>query len=261
MFGKIIPLILASLVLETGISHAQAMMDFRETTYDFGEIEEGTVAEHQFIFTNTGNQPLILSSVKASCGCTTPSWTKEPILPGKSGHVKASYNSKNRPGGFNKTITITSNASKPTQVLYIKGTVIKLAGLTPLFTEEDLRNSPRAEIPRSHLQLGKVQVGSSIPVNLMINNTGKTELEIKGIHASCRCLSLMPGGNLVIGANSRGTIELVFNPETLGESTYGAHLLSNDLVQPRYEIFITTTVVPKQDQSSMVKEEPSKISF
>jgi hypothetical protein len=236
-------------------------MDFRETTHDFGQIEEGTIAEHEFVFTNTGDQPLILSSVKASCGCTTPSWTKEPILPGKTGHVKASYNSSNRPGGFNKTITITSNATRTTQVLYIKGTAVKLTGLKPLFTEEELKNSPRAEIIQSHLQLGKVQLGSSIPVKLTVNNTGNSNLEIKGIHSSCRCLSLMPGGDLVVEPGSQKKLELIFNPQTLGEFTYGAHVLSNDLVQPKYQVYFTSTGIPRQDQSSLVKEEPSKISF
>ena len=261
MLNKIIPLIFFYLILTAGTSRAQAIMDFQETTYDFGEIEEGTVAEHEFIFTNNGNQALLLSSVKASCGCTTPSWTREPVLPGKTGHVKASYNSKNRPGGFNKTITITSNASKATQVLYIKGTAVKLAQLTPLFTEEELQRSPRAEIIQPHLQLGKVQLGSSIPVQLTIMNTGKTDLEIKGIHSGCRCLSLMPGGNLVIEPDSQAKLELVFTPQSLGEFTYGAQILSNDLVQPKYQVYLTSTTVPRQDQSSVVKEQPSKISF
>lgn len=242
-------------------SYSQAIIDFKETSYDFGEIEEGTVAEHEFIFTNNGDQPLILSSVKASCGCTTPSWTKDPVLPGKSGHIKASYNSKNRPGGFHKSITITSNASKATRVLYIKGTAVKTDQLAPLFTAEELENTAKAEISQRHLQLGKVQLGSSIPVKLIIKNQGKSTLEVKGIQSSCRCLSLMPGKNLSVAPNSQGTLELVFTPQAQGEFTYGAHVLSNDLVQPRYEIFITTTVVPQQERSSVVKEAPSKISF
>lgn len=236
-------------------------MDFQKTTYDFGEIAEGTVAEYEFTFTNTGDQPLILSSVKASCGCTTPSWTKEPVLPGKSGHVKASYNSKNRPGGFHKSITITSNASKPTQVLYIKGTAVKSTELTPLFTQEELANSAKMDIVKQHIQLGKVQLGSSVPVKILIRNNGNSTLEIKGIQSSCRCLSLLPGGISVVEPNSQGKLELVFSPKTLGEQTYGAHILSNDLTQPRHQIYLTSNVVPKQEQSSVVKEAPSKISF
>ena len=66
---------------------------------------------------------MVISNVQASCGCTTPKWTKEPIKPGESGAVTAIYNSKGRPGTFNKAITITSNAKTPQKVLFIKGNV------------------------------------------------------------------------------------------------------------------------------------------
>ena len=261
MPAKIISSIVICLVFAIGSLKAQAKIDFKETSYDFGEIEEGKVAQHQFVFTNTGDQPLILSSVKASCGCTTPSWTKEPILPGKTGHISASYNSTNRPGGFHKSITITSNASKPTQVLYIKGTAVKSTALTPLFSAEELENSAKVEIVQSHLQLGKVQLGSSIPINLTVQNNGKSPLEIKGIYSNCRCLNLMPGKDRIIESNSSGVLELVFTPRAQGEFTYGAHILSNDLVQPKYQIYVTATIIPEQDKSSVVKEAPTKISF
>jgi hypothetical protein len=261
MFDKILLSLTLSLFMITGSLHAQAIIDFQETSYDFGEIEEGKMAQYEFVFTNTGDQPLILSSVKASCGCTTPSWTKEPILPGKTGHVKASYNSKNRPGGFHKSITITSNANKSTQVLYIKGTAVKSPEFTPLFTEEELAEAAKAEIVQTHLQLGKVQLGSSIPFSITVRNNGKSPLEISGLYSSCRCLSLMPGQRQEIEPNSTGELELVFTPRAQGEFTYGAHILSNDLVQPKYQIYVTSTVIPEQSKPSVVKESPSKISF
>ncbi len=91
--------------------------------YDFGEIPQGVPVSTTFKITNTGSAPLIISQVKPSCGCTTPSYTKEPIMPGKSGTVKAQYNAANA-GAFNKSITVTTNsAEKPTILLYIKGTV------------------------------------------------------------------------------------------------------------------------------------------
>ncbi len=78
----------------------------------------------KFKFKNTGKEPLILTNVKASCGCTTPQWPREPIMPGQEASIKAVYNSKGRPGNFNKSITVTSNDSEaPTQVLYISGMV------------------------------------------------------------------------------------------------------------------------------------------
>lgn len=103
----------------------KAKITFTEETYDFGKIaeEKGPVTK-EFTFTNTGAQPLIIQNVKASCGCTTPDWTKDPILPGKKGFIKATYNPHGRPGPFNKSITVTSNAENSNVVLIIKGEVI-----------------------------------------------------------------------------------------------------------------------------------------
>jgi hypothetical protein len=104
---------------------AQADIVFEEQVYDFGKIkEEDGVATAVFNFKNTGSDPLILSSVTASCGCTVPSWTKEPVPGGQAGEIKASYNASGRPGFFEKTITVKSNASEPTVTLRIKGEVI-----------------------------------------------------------------------------------------------------------------------------------------
>lgn len=101
----------------------QAEIAFQSTSHDFGTIVEGTQATVEFEFTNTGDAPLVLSSVNASCGCTTPEWTKEPIMPGQKGKVKAVYNSTGRPGSFTKSITVQSNAKNGTVILTIKGNV------------------------------------------------------------------------------------------------------------------------------------------
>lgn len=98
-------------------------MAFATEIHDFGTIPEGPAAEFEFKFTNTGKEPINLSQVRASCGCTTPSWSKDPVLPGKTGIVKASYNTDHRPGPFTKSITVMSDAG--TKVLTIKGNVEK----------------------------------------------------------------------------------------------------------------------------------------
>lgn len=98
-------------------------MDFKSDIHDFGTITEGPDAVHVFEFKNTGKEPIILSSVTASCGCTAPEWSKEPVLPGKKSSIKAVYHSAGRPGAFNKAITVVSNAG--TKVLTIKGSVEK----------------------------------------------------------------------------------------------------------------------------------------
>lgn len=98
-------------------------IDFENTVFDFGTIYEGKPVEHEFIFTNNGKAPLILSDVKPGCGCTTPEWPREPIMPGQRGKVKAIYNPGTYKGSFGKGITVTSNASNGQIQLTIKGTV------------------------------------------------------------------------------------------------------------------------------------------
>lgn len=99
-------------------------IEFAEQEHDYGTIQKGGDGNCEFTFTNNGNEPLILSNVKASCGCTVPTWTKEPVMPGKNGTIKVRYNTNNV-GGINKTITVTSNAvDNPRIVLKIKGQVV-----------------------------------------------------------------------------------------------------------------------------------------
>jgi hypothetical protein len=114
---------------------------FVEESHDFGEIPQGTPVTTQFSFTNTGKEPLIIKNCQASCGCTVPSWPKEPILPGKESTIQVTYNAAHA-GQFTKSITITSNAKSPTKVIYIKGHVIpKPADQTQPVKQPDMINN------------------------------------------------------------------------------------------------------------------------
>ena len=98
---------------------------FEEEVYNFGEIkEDGGKVTHTFNFTNTGGQPLIIHNVRATCGCTSPDWTHQPVQPGKKGFVKATFDPHNRPGNFNKAVIVTTNGEKPTIVLRFTGKVL-----------------------------------------------------------------------------------------------------------------------------------------
>jgi len=102
------------------------VITFSETTYDYGNINESNgKVSHTFEVTNTGNAALLISNVQASCGCAVSEWSKAPIDPGNKGFIKVTYNPENRPGAFNKTITVTSNAAESPVVIKIKGTVIQ----------------------------------------------------------------------------------------------------------------------------------------
>ena len=103
----------------------QPVITFEKTEHDFGKINEGDGrVSVVFSFKNEGMAPLVLSNVRASCGCTTPTWTREPVEPGQTGSITVTYNPNGRPGRFQKTVTITSNAKEPTTRVYIKGEVI-----------------------------------------------------------------------------------------------------------------------------------------
>ncbi len=100
-----------------------AVISFEQEVVDYGTIEQGADGVREFVFTNTGKSPLIISNAVGSCGCTVPTWPKEPIKPGQKAAIKVKYDTK-RIGAINKSVTITSNATEPTKIIRIKGTVV-----------------------------------------------------------------------------------------------------------------------------------------
>lgn len=104
------------------------VMAFEETTFDFGTITEGEQVSHTYVLKNTGNEPLILSDAKASCGCTVPKWPREPIAPGATAQMVVEFNSKNRRGKKNQKVTITANTNPPQTFIYLTGEVLPAEG-------------------------------------------------------------------------------------------------------------------------------------
>ena len=100
-----------------------AKIEFSKETHDYGTIKYDADPYCTFEFKNTGNEPLIISNAKGSCGCTVPEWSKEPIAPGATGSIRVKYDTK-RPGPINKSVTIDSNAiNEPSKIIKIKGEV------------------------------------------------------------------------------------------------------------------------------------------
>ena len=95
---------------------------FETELIDYGTIEHNADGNREFKFKNTGKEPLIISNSVGSCGCTVPTWPKDPIKPGESASIKVHYDT-NRVGSFEKTVTVTSNAKTATKVIKIKGTI------------------------------------------------------------------------------------------------------------------------------------------
>ncbi len=105
--------------------YAQTKMQVSATEHDFGKFkEEAGRQTFDFVVTNQGTDPLVIQNVVASCGCTTPEWTRQPIPAGGTGKVTAIYDPKDRPGPFNKTLSVYTNSKPEVVVLVIKGEVI-----------------------------------------------------------------------------------------------------------------------------------------
>lgn len=100
-----------------------AEISFEEKEYDFGTVNEGETVVHTFVFTNTGEVPLIIQNATASCGCTVPEWPKEPVPAGETGKIEVKFNTTGRPNQQSKTITITANTEPKMTNLKIKGMV------------------------------------------------------------------------------------------------------------------------------------------
>ena len=130
---KKVMLIVGLVFLGTTASYAQAEVEqavnpnapeisFEQEVMDYGTLPQGADGNRTFVFRNTGKEPLILTNVKASCGCTTPKWTRNPVAPGEKGEIVVHYDT-NRMGQFHKTITVQSNGKTSTKTLTIKGKI------------------------------------------------------------------------------------------------------------------------------------------
>jgi len=103
----------------------QAAFKFKEEEFTFGTIKQGESINHDFEFTNTGKEPLVISQASGSCGCTVPTWPKDPIAPGAKGIIHVTFNSAGKMGMQDKTVTLQSNAKQSPMILHLKGTVDK----------------------------------------------------------------------------------------------------------------------------------------
>lgn len=105
--------------VETPVIKADGpVLTLEKNTYDFGDIFQGDVVEHTFKFTNTGNQPLMITNIQPTCGCTTPEWPRDPIMPGGKGEIKVGFNSAGKINKQIKTLPIISNSVSDASVTF-----------------------------------------------------------------------------------------------------------------------------------------------
>ncbi|MDN5201394.1 DUF1573 domain-containing protein [Fulvivirgaceae bacterium BMA10] len=243
------------ILLSTKVVLSQSKFKFDEMSHDFGEVVNGNIATFDFVFTNIGNEPLIINNVRASCGCTTPYWPKEPILPGGKGKITASYNSKNRPGVFNKSITIRANSANPQHILRIKGIVIPDPDKAPRYSEEQLAISPKFQSLKKEFILGKVENGQVIPFDMEINNPGKSRLVISNMISSCNCIKFDSRSNKLIEPGQSVSLKLLYSPRGKGNVKETITFYSNDLKNPRNSITLIAEVVEDLGDQNMLKED------
>src|SRR6187402_451630 len=135
------------LVVTQGYGQLLKPIQFREESFDFGVVKEGGgPVTHEFMFTNNSDRTVRILSANASCGCTTPSWSKDPVGPGKTGFIQARFDPKGRPGFFTKSVTVTTDYEATPIILQIKGQVnaggsVEPSGFTIAFGSWKLKTS------------------------------------------------------------------------------------------------------------------------
>ena len=204
---KIYLLMILSVVLTNAFSQ-NAEISFGKTIHDYGKIKEvnGPVA-YTFEYTNSGNAPLVIQKVESSCGCTVPEWTQSPVLPGKTGFVKAIYNPAGRPYPFDKTITVISNSSKNNiVVLRIKGNVEG----KPITIEDEYPLAVGAlRIKGKSIDMGRLKPREAKSSNIEVLNTGKTPIIVNFENVPSHItLTAQP---VSIPAGQKGVISCLYN--------------------------------------------------
>jgi len=245
-------LFLFTVLIISTTSFSQAVLKLSEKEHDFGTFkEEDGKQSYEFEVSNTGNTPLVIQNIVASCGCTQPDWTREPIPPGGKGRIIANYDPRNRPGQFNKTLTVYANSNPRAQVLVIKGEVIPREK-----TVEELYTFPVGPVrfESNHLAFTKIKkTEKKIRVMRVINTSDqpvKIGFERVPAHLEIRANpeTLKPGQKGII----EGTYDATKN-NTWGNVSDMVKIKINDDEQQNIYYYISANLV--EDFSSMTKED------
>lgn len=186
-------------------------LQFREEIFDFGSVKEqaGPVT-HEFSFINNSSRPIKILNVQASCGCTTPDWSKEPVAPGKSGFIQASFNPTGRPGYFNKSLTVTTDFDANPILLQIKGQVAVEGEVESIQFQASNGN---LKLKSGSFNLGKVFIKDEFTVrDFQVLNSGSKAITFSGkyvgpayIKIDVQPKTLQPGekGNIKVSYNGK----------------------------------------------------------
>ena len=240
------------LAFNTSMAQGKAKIVFEEMSHDFGSFKEADGNQTTtFSFTNNGTEPLVLSNVRASCGCTTPKWTREPVAPGAKGSIDVSYNPKNRPGSFSKSITVSSNAENPSVVLHITGQVEQRE---KTLAEQYPRTIGSLRAKSNYISFAKLTMGQEDTKELeLINDTDKpVEVGFRTVpsHLTAR---VEPS---TIPAHGKGNLIVTYNTKEAGTYGFASHRIylsidgSND-----YKNSVGVSATIEEDFSNMTPEQ------
>ena len=237
------------------VSQNKPVITFNENSFDFGTISESDgPASHTFQFTNTGKVPLVLSNVETSCGCTTPQWSKQPIVPGMKGIIKVEYDPANRPGPFTKTITIKSNAVTPVVTLSIRGNVTPKAEKPEdryMFKIGDLM------LQTNHASFGMVFKGQVKDTTVEVFNPSQKPIKVEFSDVPSHLTAKMEPA--VLKPGEKGKILLHYDSNKLNDWDYvidRLRLKVND--QQPVNNRLTVTSLVREDFSSLTAADMAK---
>lgn len=151
---------------------------FEKLEHNFGDVQEGTIATHTFTFKNEGKKPLRLLGVRPSCGCTTPEYSREPVAPGGTGHIKVAYDSNGRPGIIDKTVSVSTDGDPNFVVLTIKGAVLNDKVKGP-----DLTQLGNLLLNEGSIDAKSVPIGGNFSHSIEYQVTGTKGVKILGFEA------------------------------------------------------------------------------
>jgi hypothetical protein len=241
---KILATIIFLTVAGAAFGQLAKPIQFREETFDFGSItEEGGAVVHEFLFTNNSGRTIKVLTVVASCGCTTPSWSKDPVPPGKTGFIQASYNPKGRPGYFNKSLTVTTDLDPTPIILQIKGQV-QVQGNGASNTEFQVVNGGW-KLKTASFNLGKVFLQEEAASrDFPFINAGQKPITYSGKYVGPKYITvdvtpktLKPG--------ERGHVKIVYNGKlrkAYGFQSDNVEILTDDDLNPNKSFSVYATL-------------------
>lgn len=268
---KKIAFFFALLLLATGSVLAGPTINFPVKTHDFGNVnEEAGTCTYDFVFTNKGNAPLIILKAIASCGCTTPQFTKEPIAPGTSSSIKVTFNTIGRPSTFHKTITVyTNDPDAPNVVLIIQGNVIP-KGESPETSYP--KNMQGLRLKRTMVPMLETKIGSIKTEVIDIYNTNKTPVSIS-FYKVPKHVQLSVSNN-VLQPNQSGNITIKYVAALAadyGKREDSFYLVTNnrEKANPNNRIFLSANITEdfsrlsaaQMDMAPMAAFSENRINF